>query len=108
MRSQRLEELNALIQAVQGRFQGDDQPMVAIDRQAVGDGPGGAKVLTLSDDKRSMNIPISHEQLIVLCDALKSLVVKSDWNLNPLHPWETDEGAESAGPSAADSALIRH
>ena len=74
----------------------------------IGDGEGGAKTLTLSDDKRSMNIPISHEQLIVLCDGLKTLVVKSDWNLNPLHPWETDEGAESAGPPAADSAPIRH
>ena len=42
MRSQRLEELNALIQAVQGRFQLDDQPIVAIDRRAVGDGMGGA------------------------------------------------------------------
>ncbi len=42
MRSQRLEELNALIQAVQGRFQPDDQPIVAIDRHAVGDGLGGA------------------------------------------------------------------
>ena len=46
MRSQRLEELNALIQAVQGRFQGDDQPIVAIDRQAAGDGLGGADSAT--------------------------------------------------------------
>jgi hypothetical protein len=42
MRSQRLEQLNALIQAVQGRFQPDDQQIVSIDRQAVGYGLGGA------------------------------------------------------------------
>ena len=42
MRSQRLEQLNALIQAVQGRFQPDDQQIVSIDRHAVADGLSGA------------------------------------------------------------------
>ena len=74
----------------------------------IGDGEGGAKVLTLSDDKRSMNIPISHEQLIVLCDALKTLVVKSDWNLNLLYPWENAAETDSAAPPAADGAPTRH
>ena len=67
----------------------------------IGNGEDGGKVLTLSDEKRSMNIPISHDQLIVLCDALKTLVVKSDWNLNPLYPWENDDQAEPAAAPAA-------
>ena len=67
----------------------------------IGNGEDGGKVLTLSDGKRSMNIPISHDQLIVLCDALKTLAVKSDWNLNPRYPWENDEQAEPAAASAA-------
>ncbi len=74
----------------------------------IGDGQGGGKVLTLSDEKRSMNIPINHEQLIVLCDALKTLVVKSDWNLNPLYPWESADEAKPAAKTAADGALTRH
>lgn len=64
-------------------------------------GEDGAKVLTLSDNNRSMNIPISHDQLIVLCDALKTLAVKSDWDVNPLYPWENpDQSAPDAAPGA--------
>lgn len=74
----------------------------------IGNGEGGGKVLTLSDDQRSMNIPISHEQLIVLCDALKTLVVKSDWNLNPLYPWESAAEADPAAPPAAAGEPTRH
>ncbi len=74
----------------------------------ISNGEGGAKVLTLSDGEKSMNIPIGHEQLIVLCDALKTLVVKSDWNLKPLYPWESADGAEPAAAPLADSEPTRH
>lgn len=62
---------------------------------------GGAKALTLSDGKQSMNIPISHDRLIVLCDALKSLVAQSDWDLEPAYPWEEPDATAPAEPAAA-------
>lgn len=71
-------------------------------------GKGGAKVLTLSDNKRSMNIPISHDQLIVLCDALRALAVQSDWNLNPLYPWETAAETDAETAPAATDEPTRH
>lgn len=74
----------------------------------IGNGEGGGKILTLSDGKRSMNIPISHEQLIVLCDAMKTLVAQSDWNLNPLYPWESEDEAEPASAPAAAGEPTRH
>ena len=72
------------------------------------DNERGGKTLTLSDDKRTMSIPISHEQLIVLCDALRALAVKSDWNLNPLYPWEDSDRAKSETAPAADTGPTRH
>lgn len=74
----------------------------------IGKGEGGTKVLTLSDGERSMNIPIGHEQLIVLCDALRTMVVKSDWNLNPMYPWESADGAEAAEAPLAGGDATRH
>jgi hypothetical protein len=72
------------------------------------DSEGGGKIMTLSDDVKSMSIPISHEQLLVFCDALRTLAAKSDWNLTPLYPWESSDEAESEAVPAADSGLTRH
>jgi len=69
----------------------------------IGNTAEGAKTLTLSDGDRSMNIPINHDQLIVLCDALKALAMKSDWDLNPRYPWEEDAARETE--EAADVTL---
>lgn len=74
----------------------------------ISDGLDGAKVLTLIDDKRSMNIPINHEQLIVLCDALKTLAEKSDWDLDLTYPWERIGETDPVAARAVDSGLTRH
>ena len=74
----------------------------------ISDNPRGGKTLTLSDGKRSMSIPFSHEQLIVLCDALKALVVNSDWNLSLLYPWESGNQTESATTHAANVKPTHH
>ena len=72
------------------------------------DGEKGGKIMTLSDDAKSMKIPISHERLIVFCDALRALAVNSDWNLNPLYPWENSEEAEPNAAPAAEDGPTRH
>ncbi len=107
----RFEQQGAVSQAIQtGALSNKPVPEVEnrvaylVKTVRIDDGEGGGKVLTFSDDKRSMNIPISHERLIVLCDALKTLVAESDWNLNPLYPWES---AGEAGPDA-DGEPTRH
>ena len=71
----------------------------------------GGRILTLSDGKQSMNIPISHDQLIVFCDALRALVAKSDWDLAPRYPWEEPaavDAAEPAAEAAGERERIRH
>lgn len=72
------------------------------------DSENGGKIMTLSDDEKTMSIPISHEQLMVFCDALRALAVKSDWNLNPLYPWEKSDEAGSDTAPAADAGPTRH
>lgn len=74
------------------------------------DGVSPGKILTLTDGRQSMNIPISHDRLIVFCDALKSLVASSDWDLTPLYPWEesADNAAAEPAAKAADSEPTRH
>lgn len=111
----RLEQQGAVSEAIQtGALsnnpvpEADNRVTYLVKTIRIGDAEDGSKVLTLSDDKRSMNIPISHDQLIVLCDALKTLVVKSDWNLDPRYPWETDDPAEPAAAPAAAGQPTRH
>ena len=103
-----LEQQGAVSQAIQtGALSNNPVPEVEnrlvylVKTIRIGNAEDGGKVLTLSGDNRSMNIPISHDQLIVLCDALKTLVVKSDWNLHPRYPWENDDQAEPAAAPAA-------
>jgi hypothetical protein len=56
-----------------------------------------------------MNIPISHDRLIIFCDALKSLVASSDWDIMPLYPWEEQADDSVAEPATAtDSEPTRH
>lgn len=77
----------------------------------ISDAEGGGKLLTLSDGAQAMNIPIGRDRLIVFSDALRSLVAKSDWDINPLYPWqEPDAGglAEPAAAPPADSEPTRH
>ena len=68
----------------------------------------GGKILMLSDGKQAMNIPISHDRLIVFCDALKALVAKSDWDLAPRYPWEEPATAEPAGKAPGEPERTRH
>lgn len=102
----RFEQQGAVSQAIQtGALSNKPVPEVEnriaylVKTVRIDDSEGGGKMLIFSDDNRSMNIPISHEQLIVLCDALKTLVIESDWNLSPLYPWESagDSGSDTAG-----------
>lgn len=75
------------------------------------DGVSPGKILTLTDGQQAMNIPISHDRLIIFCDALKSLVASSDWDISPLYPWEepaAEGAAEPAAAAAADSEPTRH
>ena len=66
------------------------------------DNKSGGKVLSLSDGARSMNIDLTHERLIVLCEALKSIVDKNtDWDLNLVYPWEQSADADAAETPAA-------
>ena len=110
-----LEQQGAVSQAIQtGALSNNPVPEVEnrvsylVKTIRIAAGEDGGKVLTLSDDKRSMNIPISHDQLIVLCDALRTLVVKSDWNLDPRYPWEDDGKADPSAAGAAADKPIRH
>ena len=76
---------------------------------AAADGAPGGKILTLTDGKQAMNIPISHDRLIIFCDALKSLVASSDWDIMPLYPWEEQADDSVAEPATAtDSEPTRH
>lgn len=111
----KIEQQGAVSEAIQtGAL--SNKPLPEVDNRVsylvktvrIGGGENGGKVLTLSDGKQSMNIPINHEQLIVLCDALKTLVAKSDWNLNPLYPWESAAAADPAAPPAAAGEPTRH
>ncbi|MEE8202599.1 MAG: hypothetical protein V3R74_02455, partial [Alphaproteobacteria bacterium] len=74
------------------------------------DNKSGGKVLSLSDGARSMNIDLTHERLIVLCEALKSIVDKNtDWDLKLVYPWEQSAGADTAEtPAAAPDAQTQH
>jgi len=73
------------------------------------DGVSTGKILTLTDGQQAMNIPISHDRLIVFCDALKSLVASSDWDISPLYPWEELAAEGPAEPAATgDSEPTRH
>ncbi len=74
------------------------------------DNKSGGKVLSLSDGARSMNIDLTHERLIVLCEALKSIVDKNtDWDLKLVYPWEQPAGPDAAEtPAAAPDAQTRH
>ena len=111
----RLEQQGAVSEAIQSGAL-SNKPVPEVENRVVylvktiriNDAESGGKVLSLSDDNRSMSIPISHEQLIVLCDALKALVVSSDWNLTPLYPWESRDRAEPATAPAADVKPTHH
>ncbi|MFP6742444.1 MAG: hypothetical protein VCD33_12605 [Alphaproteobacteria bacterium] len=76
---------------------------------ATADGSPGGKILILTDGKQAMNIPISHDRLIVFCDALKSLVASSDWDIKPLYPWEEPADDSAAEPTTStDGEPTRH
>ena len=106
----RIEQEGAVSQAIKSGAVTNDPVPDAEKRVAylvktirIGTTAEGNKALTLSDGDRSMNIPINHDQLIVLCDALKALANKSDWDLKPLYPWEEDAARETE--DAADVTL---
>ncbi len=74
------------------------------------DNKSGGKVLSLSDGAKTMNIDMTHERLIVLCEALKSIVDKNtDWDLELVYPWEQPAGPDAAEtPAAAPDAQTQH
>ena len=75
------------------------------------DAETGGKVLTLSDGAKVISIGLSYERLLVICEALKSVVGNSDWDLRLTHPWEEPGPPEQAGPvtaSSSDDSPTRH
>ncbi len=71
--------------------------------------PGG-KVLSLSDGAKTMNIDMTHERLIVLCEALKAIIDNNtDWDLGLAYPWQRPAGPETVEtPAAAPGRSTRH
>ncbi len=74
------------------------------------DGGGGGKVLRLTDGKKVISIPMNYERLLVFCDALKSIVENSDWDLEPAYPWAgARKDADDPVPAAPeDESPTRH
>lgn len=71
-------------------------------------GKAGNKVLVLTDGQQTMNIGLTHERLIVFCDALKSLVARSDWDLDLAYPWESETESKGAAQAATPKPPTRH
>ena len=54
----------------------------------IADGPKGGKLLIMTDGEKRIQIPMNFERLIVFCDALKTIVEKTTWDLKLAYPWE--------------------
>ena len=65
----------------------------------IADGPKGGKLLILTDNAKRIQIPMNFQRLIVFCDALKTIVEQSNWDLRLAYPWETAGQQKQAEPA---------
>ena len=77
----------------------------------IADGPKGGKLLIMTDGEKRIQIPMNFERLIVFCDALKTIVEGTSWDLKLAYPWETvaqEKPRTAAASKPGDDSPTQH